>query len=396
MTQAPREETTVVIVGGGVAGLTAAMLLARSGIAAIVLERQSRAYLEQRQRAGIVEYRGVRMFQEWGLENLLGTFPADNAIAITLDGETILAGLDSTAQQFAGLLTPQQALVCNLVAAFLDGGGDLRFEAGDVALHDLDGDRPTVTYTGADGVVHEIGCDYVAGCDGDHGVSRVSIPDGVLTSYSREYGITWLTILAEAPPPEHPSFAVGEHGYAAHFARGPRASRFYLEIPAADTPADWPEARIWADIRKRFWRPGLPGGPITETETFALRSQVFEPMSYGRLYLLGDAAHLISPMGAKGMNLALYDAEVFATAVRDHVKAGDDTGLRAYSGTCLARVWTYQEYANWMSDLLFSLCGPRAQADPYAARLSRARLARFSDSASAAALAWGDLMSGLG
>jgi p-hydroxybenzoate 3-monooxygenase len=395
MTQALREETTVAIVGGGVAGLTTAMLLRSSGIDAIVLERQSRAYVEQRQRAGIVEYRGVRMLQEWGLGRLLGTFPAGHVMAITLDGETILAGLDPHSQEHIGVMTPQQALVRNLVAAFIDGGGDLRFEVSDVALHGLDSARPSVTYTDADGGEHEIGCHYVAGCDGDHGVSRASIPDGVLTSYSRDYGITWLAILAEAPPPQHASFAVGQHGYAAHFSRGPRASRFYLEIPAADALADWPEPRIWAEIRKRFWQPGLPAGPITETETFALRSQVFEPMSHGRLYLLGDAAHVISPMGAKGMNLALYDAEVFATAVRDHVEAGDDTGLAAYSGTCLARTWTYQEYANWMSDLLFSLCGQRAQDDPYAARLSRTRLERFSDPASAAALPWGELITGL-
>jgi p-hydroxybenzoate 3-monooxygenase len=396
MTQPLREATTVVIVGGGVAGLTAAMLLRRSGISCVVLERHSRAHVEQRQRAGILEYRGVRMFQQWGLAELLGQFPADNTLQVTLDGQPILTGRDAHSAEYAGIVVPQQALVRNLIAAFLDGGGDLRFEVPGVVLHGLDTSRPTVTYAGADGTTREIECDFVAGCDGDHGVSRSSIPEGVLTAYTRDYGITHLTILADAPPPEYAAFAVGEHGYAAHFARGPKASRFYLEIDPGDTLADWPAERIWAELRKRFWRPGLPGGPITETETFTVRSQVFEPMSYGRLYLLGDAAHVISPMGAKGMNLALYDAEVFTVAVRDHVQDGDDAGLRAYSDTCLARTWRYQEYADWMSGMLLALCGPRAAADPYAARIARARLARGADPASTAALAWGELITGLG
>ncbi len=391
--RALREATTVAVVGGGVAGLTAAMLLRRSGIACIVLERQSRDYVEQRQRAGVGEYRGVRMCQQWGRPELLGRFPADNTIAGRLDGEPVLAG--------RGFMLPQQVLVRNLIAAFLAGGdaggqrGDLRFGVADVTLHGLDTDQPAVAYTDADGTAREIECDFVAGCDGDHGVCRSGIPDGVLTACTRDYGITWLTILADAPPPEHPSIAVGQHGYAAHFARGPMASRFYLEIDPADTPRDWPDERIWAELRKRFWQPGLPGGPVTETETFALRSQVFEPMSYGRLYLLGDAAHVISPMGAKGMNLALYDAEVFATAVRDQVTSGDDTGLRGYSDTCLARTWRYQEYADWMSGVLFPLCGQRAATDPYAARIARARLAGGVQPSSAAALAWGELITGL-
>jgi p-hydroxybenzoate 3-monooxygenase len=396
------EQTTVAIVGGGVAGMTAAMLLRRCGVACVVLERQSRDHVEQRQRAGIVEYRGVRMFQRWGLAGLLGQFPADNTIRVLIDGELVLAGRDAHSAEHAGFMLPQQALIRNLIAAFLaDGdagghGGDLRFGATGVTLHGLETLRPVVAYTGADGTAREIECDFVAGCDGDHGACRSAVPGGVLTARTRDYGITWLTVLAEAPPPEHPSIAVGRHGYAAHFARGPRASRFYLEIDPADTLTDWPHERIWAELRQRFWQPGLPGGTITETEAFALRSQVFEPMSHGRLYLLGDAAHVISPMGAKGMNLALYDAETFALAVRDYLASGDDAGLRGYSDACLARTWNYQEYADWMSSLLFSVCGPRAVADPYAARIARARLARVTDPSSAAALAWGELITGLG
>jgi len=394
-TQATREETTVVIVGGGVAGLTTAMLLRRSGVGCVVLERQSRAYVEQRQRAGLVEYRGVRMFTEWGLSDLLGTFPADNTMEVRVDGESLFIGRDAHATENVGVLVPQQALVRNLVAAFLGGGGDLRFEAADVSLGDLESRRPVVSYTDGAGTVHEIACDLIAGCDGDHGVSRGSIPGGVLTAYTRDYGVTWLAILADTPAPRYPCFGIGDRGYAAGFARGPKMARFYLEIPVGDTPADWPAERIWSQLRERFWWPDLATGPVTETEIVRLRSQVFEPMSYGRLYLLGDAAHVISPMGAKGMNLALYDAETFVNAARDYAQSGDESGLRAYSDTCLQRTWRYQEYADWFSQMFFSHCGDRAAADPYAARLARARLARFTEPSSSAALAWAELMTGL-
>jgi p-hydroxybenzoate 3-monooxygenase len=394
-TQATREETTIAIVGGGVAGLTTAMLLRRSGIDCVVLERQSRAYVEQRQRAGLVEYRGVRMFTDWGLADLLGTFPADNTMEVRVDGEPVLVGRDAHAQEYVGVLTPQQALVRGLVAAFLADGGDLRFEVAGLALGGLDSQRPVVSYTDAGGAPHEIACDLIAGCDGDHGVSRGSVPDGVLTAYTRDYGVTWLAILADTPPLRYPSFGIGRRGFAAGFARGPKTARFYLEVPADDTPADWPADRIWSQLRERFWRPDLAVGPITETEIVRLRSQVFEPMSYGRLYLLGDAAHVISPMGAKGMNLALFDAETFVNAARDYVKAGDEAGLRGYSDTCLERTWRYQEYADWWSQMFFSRCGERAAADPYAARVAQARFARFTEPSSSAALAWGEMMTGL-
>jgi p-hydroxybenzoate 3-monooxygenase len=394
-TQATREETTVAIVGGGVAGLTAAMLLRRSGIDCVVLERQSRGYVEQRQRAGLVEYRGVRMFTEWGLAGLLGAFPADNTIEVRVDGEPVFIGRDAHAQEYVGVLTPQQVLVRNLVAAFLDDGGDLRFEAADVAMSGLDSQRPVVSYTDGDGTAREVACALIAGCDGDHGVCRRSIPDGVLTAYTRDYGITWLAVLADTAPLRYPCFGIGVRGYAASFSRGPKAARFYLEIPAGDTQADWPPDRIWSQLRERFWLPDLPDGPITETEIVRLRSQVFEPMSHGRLYLLGDAAHVISPMGAKGMNLALYDAETFVNATRDYIQAGDDSGLRAYSGTCLARTWRYQEYADWWSHMFFSRCGEHAAADSYAARVATARFARFTEPSSSAAVAWGELMTGL-
>lgn len=386
------DSTTVVIVGGGVAGLTAAMLLRRSGVGCVVLERQPRARVEARQRAGLVEYRGIRMFEERDLGRLLGDFPADNRLEIRVDGVSRFFGDDPYTSKLSGRLVPQQALVRNLIRAFIEDGGDLRFEAADVALDGLDTDRPVVRYVGADGAVREIACDFVAGCDGDHGVTNASVPDGAVTVHEHDYRITWLAVQAEAPPPRHALMAAGERGYAAHYFRGPALSRFYLQVDPADTVADWPEARIWEELRFRLHRPELPTGPVTETELFRLRALVREPMTYGRLYLLGDAAHVISPMGAKGMNLALFDAEVFAAAVRACADGDGGAALRGYSAACLERTWRYQEWSHWQSDMIFGLCPQNA--DPFRQRLARARFEQAIGS-DAGARAWAGYWPGL-
>jgi p-hydroxybenzoate 3-monooxygenase len=325
MTQPVRESTTVVIVGGGVSGLTAASLLRRSGVECVVLERQSRGHVEQRQRAGVVEYRGVLMFERWGLGQLLGGFPADNTLEIRVDGETRLLGQDAYSKDAAGRTVPQQLLVRNLIAAFIADGGDLRFDAADVTLHGLDGDRPVVGYLDDQGNAREIECEIVAGCDGDHGIASKSVPADAMATYTFEQGISWLTILAEAPPPRYPLMAVGQRGYAAQYARGPKATRCYLQCDPDDTPADWPAERIWAELRLRLYRPELPTGPNSDL--------------------------------------------------------------------CLERTWKYQEWSYWMSEMLHDMSG--ASADPFLARLARARFQRLLDSP-AAARSWAEMMTGLG
>jgi p-hydroxybenzoate 3-monooxygenase len=353
MTPPLRESTTVAIVGGGVSGLTAAALLRSCGIDSIVLERQTRAHVEQRQRAGLVEHRAVRMFEQWGLGDVLQGFPANNFLEIRVDGRSRLLAEDLPGLETAGKTVPQQALVRGLIAALLADGGDLRFEVLDAGLHQLGTSRPVVTYTDQDGLAHEIECDFVAGCD-------------------------------------------GERGFAAQFARGPKASRFYLHCPQGDTVADWPHDRIWAELKFRLHDPDLPAGPITGTEVFPLRSSIREPMSYGRLYLLGDSAHIIPPMGAKGMNLALFDAEVFAAAVRDFTATGDDSALRAYSGTCLARTWRYQEYSNWLAEMVHGASGsPVGGGSSFRERIMRARLERLLSSGIAARY-YAEMFTGLG
>lgn len=248
-----------------------------------------------------------------------------------------------------------------------------------------------VTYTDPDGQAHEIECDFVAGCGGDRGVSAVSVPADALTAHTYDYGVWWLTVLADAPPPKHALMTVGERGFAAQVARGPKASRFYLHCAQGDTVADWPHDRIWAELKFRLHQPGLPTGPITGTEVVPLRSSIREPMSYGRLYLL-----VIPPMGAKGMNLALFDAEVFAAAVRDFTATGDDSALRAYSDTCLARTWRYQEYSSWLAELVHGVPGfPVGGGGLFRERIMRARVERLLSS-DIAARYYAEMFTGLG
>ncbi|WP_259294440.1 4-hydroxybenzoate 3-monooxygenase [Streptomyces canus] len=384
------ESTTVVVIGAGPAGMTVATLLRHSGIDCVVLERRSRDHVAQRQRAGIVETRAVRMFDSWGLsDRVLGGVPYDGILEFRVDGHSRLVSDSDGSDGPPARLCPQQILVQKLTATFLENGGDLRFEAADVSLHDLTGDRPTVRYRTPDGTLRAITCEFVAGCDGDRGVSRTAVPDGVLTTYAFDHGIGWLTVLADAPPPAHPLLATSREGFAAHFPRGPHASRYYLQCPPDDDPGGWPDDRVRDALRSRLGDPALVFGPITDREIFRLRSLVHDPMQYGRLFLVGDAAHIVSPMGGKGMNLALYDADVLVRAVRDFVR-GDESALRGYSARCLRRVWNDQEFSHWLTRTLHD-AGDR---EPFLRHLARARLDRLFNSP-AAARAFAELMTGL-
>lgn len=395
MADVVRESTTVAVVGAGPAGLTLANLLRQADIACVVLELHGRSYVEQRQRAGVLEYHAARIFDEWGLaDRVLADAPLDRTVEIRVDGEPRYLDVHALAGGKHGRILPQQFLVQRLIAAFLEDGGDLRFEAADVALRDLDGPRPTVTYRDAAGVTYEIECDYVAGCDGFHGVSRRSVPDGALTTYTYDHGIGWFTVLADVPAPRHPLFAVSRHGFAAQFPRGPRASRFYLQCRPEDDLDRWSDERVWEQLRLRLGDDALPDGPITEKLVIEMRSFVVDPMSYGRLFLVGDAAHIITPMGGKGMNLALADAEVLARSLLAAVRDGDDEPLRSYSATCLRRTWNYQEFSRWMTEMLHD-AGDDGAAGPFRRELAKARLDRLFSSSTAAA-GFAEMMAGTG
>lgn len=389
------ETTTVAIIGAGPGGLTLANLLRSAGIACVVLERQSRSYVEQRQRAGVLEHHAAEIFETWGLaDRVLAGVAVDNVLEIRTDGAPRFLNVAELAGGRHSRLMPQQFLVRRLIATFLEDGGDVRFDAAEVALHDITDARPTVTYRDGSGALHELACDYIAGCDGFHGVSRRSVPDSVFTTYTYDHGVGWFTVMADTPPPRHPLLAVSRHGFAAQFPRGPHSSRYYLQCPAGDDLEKWSDERIWAQLRSRLGDDALPAGPITEKAVVEMRSFVVDPMSYGRLFLVGDAAHIITPMGGKGMNLALADAEVLARALSAAVRHGDDKQLRSYSATCLRRTWNFQEFSRWMTEMLHD-AGDPATAGPFRRELARARLDRLFTSATAAA-GFADMMAGTG
>ncbi|MEJ3750892.1 4-hydroxybenzoate 3-monooxygenase [Actinomycetes bacterium KLBMP 9797] len=394
MAESVREVTTVAIIGAGPAGLTLANLLCRSGVDCMVLERQSRSYIESRQRAGVLDRRAGRMFAEWGLaDQVLEGTSAYGTLEIRTDGEPRYLDVPALAGGQHSWLLTQQVLVRRLLGALEDGKADLRMEADVEVMCDLDGDQPMVRYRDRAGDIHEVRCDYVAGCDGFHGASRRSVPAGALTTYTYDHGVGWITVLAEAPPPRHPLMAISRHGYAAQFPRGAHASRYYLQCPVGDGVASWPDEKVWCQLRLRLGDEALPDGVIVERAAVEMRSFVVDPMSYGRLFLVGDAAHLITPLGGKGMNLALGDADVLARALCAAVLRGDDALLRAYSSTCLRRIWNYQEFSRWMTEMVHD-AGDASGCGPFRRELARARLARLFDSPPAAT-AFATLLSGV-
>mgnify|MGYP003582415303 CR=1 FL=1 len=396
MDETVKERRKIVVIGAGASGLTVGNMLHGMGIDCVVLEHRSRSYVEQRQRAGVVELRAVRMFHKWGMGDVIVGPPYDGTIELWVDGVPRLL-TEAREEEEPGLpmarFCPQQALVRNLLARLADGGGDVRFEASDVTIHDPLGDTPMVSYIDADGRRHEISCDYIAGCDGDHGVSRKAYAAGALTSYVEDYGRAWLSVLAEVPPPPRLVVAISDQGYACHIGRGPAASRFYLECPTTDTVEDWPDSRIWEQLRQRMGAPDLAVGTISEKQVITLRSSVHEPMRHGRLFLIGDAAHLIVPVSGKGMNLALRDAEMFVTAVGNKLENGDGSGLDEYSDRCLARVWNYQEFTLSLADA-FHDAGDQSVAGPFRRKIARARVERLLTSPNAARL-YGEMMRGI-
>ncbi|MCF3101810.1 4-hydroxybenzoate 3-monooxygenase [Streptomyces roseoverticillatus] len=378
------ERTTVVIVGAGVAGLTLGNFLLRSGIDCVILEKRSREYVEQRQRAGVIDTRAARMFREWALEDrVIGGVPVEPVLNFRLDGETRRLAL-APDDHHDGRFCPQQVLVRNLIDVFTGDGGDLRFDADDLSLHNIaDETLPHVRYRERTGSTKVISCAFVAGCDGDRGASRAAIPGESLTRHSYEYGYAWLTVLAEVPANHQSMMALHPRGFAGQFARGPHASRFYLQCPLDSSLPRWTDEQIWDELETRFGDPMTTRGRITSTQLVPLRSVVYSPMSHGRLYLLGDSAHIVPPMSAKGMNLALYDAEVFAKAVIHHqVNDQDSALLDAYSSTCLRHVWNYQAFAAWWTELIHN-AGDSSYQGEFRHRVARADLARLFEAGSA-------------
>ncbi|MCZ1005972.1 4-hydroxybenzoate 3-monooxygenase [Streptomyces lydicus] len=360
------KDATVVIVGGGVAGLALGNFLLSEGISCIVLERHSRDYVERRQRAGALDAGGVRRLHEWGLAEVVEGHShgdSDSGVPLLIEGEKRRWKVEDDSEDVDGVFCPQQVLVQNLIKVFLRDGGDLRFGAEDVSLHGIDTANPLVCYRHSAGSTKTISGDFVAGSDGFHGVSRTAIPEDILICSTHEFGYAWLTVMTEVPAEPLAVLAVHSRGFAAQITRGPHASRLYLQCPLTDTIEQWPDDRIWNELDARFGEPVSPRGPIASKQIVPLRGVVFSPMSYGTLYLLGDAAHLISPMSAQGMSLALHDADVLARAVVHQVENHDSSLLDSYSDTCLDHTWRRQASAVWMTETMHDSGDPSYEGE---------------------------------
>jgi p-hydroxybenzoate 3-monooxygenase len=374
--------TQVGIVGAGPAGLVLAHLLHLEGIESVVLEARSREYVEGRVRAGVLEQGTVDLLKEAGVgERLRRQGMVHHGIELQFAGERHRIALSELTDGRAITVYGQQEVLKDLIAARLEAALPLLFEVDGVSVHGLD-DRPSIRFR-HEGKDTELRCDVIAGCDGFHGVCRDSIPDGVLTTYSREYPFAWLGILAAAPPSnEELIYAYHERGFALHSMRSPEITRLYVQCAPGEDLEQWSDERIWDELQTRLGLPGwhLNEGPILEKGVTPMRSFVVEPMRYGRLFLAGDAAHIVPPTGAKGLNLAVADVHVLADALVAWYRRGDEGSLDAYSATALARVWRAEHFSWWMTSMLH-----RADdADTFDVKLQVAQLAYVCSSRAAA------------
>ncbi|MBN8942112.1 MAG: 4-hydroxybenzoate 3-monooxygenase [Rhizobiales bacterium] len=346
--------TQVGIVGAGPAGLFLAHLLARQGIEAVVLEARSRAYVEGRVRAGVLEAGTIDTLNNLGLgERMMREGLVDNGLDMRFKGRTIhldLPGLTGRGVRIYG----QQEVVKDLIAARLTAGSPLVFEAKVDRIEGLESGRPRVHYT-HDGIEKVLDCDLVAGCDGFHGVSRGAVPDGVIETYTRSYDFAWLGVLAKAAPIADMTYSNHDRGFALCSRRSMSISRLYLQVPASDAPENWSDARFWDELHMRMFDEGrseIREGEIFQRDVAQLRSYIAHPMQYGNLFLAGDAVHIVPPAGAKGLNMAVADVRVLARAMVGYFATGARAGLDRYSADCIDRVWKTIRFSVSLTDLL--------------------------------------------
>jgi p-hydroxybenzoate 3-monooxygenase len=376
--------TQVGIVGAGPAGLVLGHLLYLHGIDSVILENRDRAYVEQRVRAGVLEQGTVDLLKEMGVgERLEREGLVHHGVELRFEGEGHRIPFAELTGGLGITIYGQQEVVKDLIAARLEAEAPLLFEVEDVSVHGLDSERPSIRYR-HEGDERELHCDLVAGCDGFHGVCRDAVPEGVLSIHERTYPFAWLGILARvAPSSDELIYCHHERGFALHSMRSPEVTRLYLQCDPGEDIETWPDERIWEELHLRFASDGwsLREGPLIEKGITPMRSFVAQPMQHGRLFLAGDAVHIVPPTGAKGLNLAVADVRVLADAFVRWFEKGDGTLLEAYSDTCLRRVWRTQFFSWWMTSMFHRMPDDH---DGFQARLQLAQLAYVCSSQAAA------------
>ena len=384
--------TQVGIIGAGPAGLLLARLLSNAGVDCVVVENRSREYVEARIRAGVLEQPTVDLLRAAGVGDRLDREGLrHDGIYLQHPGERHRIDFPALTGRSVWVYG-QTEVVKDLIAA-RQVDGPLWFDVSDTAVHDVLTDRPKVSFTDADGVARVLECDVVAGCDGFHGVSRQTIPEHLRTTWERVYPFAWLGILAQvAPSTDELVYAWHPDGFALHSMRSPSVSRLYVQVDPAEKVEDWSDDRVWDALATRMALPGwtLAAGPVTEKSITPMRSFVSAPMRHGRLFLAGDAAHIVPPTGAKGLNLAAADVAVLATAIVAHAKEGRQDLLDAYSDTALRRVWRATHFSWWMTSMLHRTPG----ADPFDDELQLSQL-RYVTSSDAAATSLAENYTGL-
>lgn len=376
--------TQVGIIGAGPAGLLLSYLLHAEGIDAVVLEARSREYVEKRVRAGVCEHPTVELLREIGVGTRMDAEGLPHhGFSLRFDGEDHRIALSELTGKTITVYG-QQEIVKDLIAAHKAKGYPVEFEVSDVDLHDLDTENSRVTYRDADGVSRQLDCDVMAGCDGFHGVSRPAIPADKVKFFNREYPFAWLGVLARTPPShEELIYTHHERGFALHSMRSPEITRLYLQVPFDERIEEWPDDRIWSELSARLATSApfeLREGPILDKGITPMRSFVTEPMQYGRLFLAGDAAHIVPPTGAKGMNLAIADVRVLSRALVDLLQHKRSELAQSYSDTCLKRVWRAEHFSWYMTSMLHI----DPAADDFQRRLQLSQL-RYTAASTAAA-----------
>jgi p-hydroxybenzoate 3-monooxygenase len=376
--------TQVGIVGAGPAGLLLAHLLHLQGIESIVLELRSRQEIEGTIRAGVLEQGTRDLLIETGVgERIQREGAVHSGIELRFRGRGHRIDLQELSGGRAITVYAQHQVIQDLVAARIAARGEILFDVAQLSVHDLDTKTPRLRLR-RDGVQVELGCDFIAGCDGFHGVCRPSIPEAARTEFSRTYPFGWLGILTQAPrASEELIYAHHERGFALLSTRAAQLQRFYIQCDPSDDLANWPNARIWEELHARTatddgW--SLTEGAVVQKNIVAMRSFVTEPMQYGRLFLAGDAAHIVPPTGAKGLNLAAADVGVLAQALAAFYQTGHEDLLAAYSTTCLKRVWRAEHFSWWMTSMLHRF----PDGDAFQQRLQLAQLDYVTRSRAAA------------